>query len=129
MQDTRTTRSGPGTKAANGLVLVLGLWLMVSWLLYERNRGFAFDGERHMYVGIIAGAWLMTFAAYQLLSGASRLASTLTVWTGIVLILLPIALRYGYLDRNALAYANHIITGLLVIGAGVYTSKRTTSHE
>lgn len=122
MQTTqsRTTTTRPLT----GLVLGAGLWLLVSALIL----GYT-EATRALGVGVGAGLVLTALATVQLLGGTSHVLSVLMVWTGVVLLLAPFALQYGYLEPVVAAMVNHVVVGVLVVVAGFLLSRRTASRR
>lgn len=122
MQNTRSRTAT--TRPLTGLVLGAGLWLLVSAVLL----GYT-DATRALAVGVGAGLVLASLATVQLLGGRSHVLSVLMVWTGVVLVLAPFALQYGYLEPVVAAMVNHVVVGLLVVAAGVLLSRRTSSER
>lgn len=117
----QTTASRTTTRPLTGMVLAAGLWLLVSWLVLGHE-----DATRAVTVAVGAGVALTTLAAVQLLSGPSHLLSVLVVWTGVLLVLAPFALRYGYVEPVVPAIVNHLVVGVLVVVAGVVLARRTS---
>lgn len=53
----------------------------------------------------------------------------LVMGTGLGLVIAPVALRYGYLDRVVPAYVNDIAVGLVVLSAGFWLSRQGPHHS
>lgn len=121
--DLRTPRhERQAARAPLTVVLVAGLWLLVSWALlgYE-------SAQRAVIVQVIAGVLLVVLAGMALTGRVGHRACVAVVVVGLVVAAAPVFIRYGYLDREVLAYVNGIFTGLLVAAAGVVAAKRAST--
>ena len=112
--------SSAAARAASGLVLLAGIWLLVGWLVL----GYS-EAQRAVPVDIGAGLALVALAGYQLLDRPSRRASSLVVWVGVLLVVAPFALQYGYLEPVVAAIVNQLVAGVVVIGAGIAAARAT----
>lgn len=110
-----------GARAAHGVTLLLGVWLLVGWAVL----GHAY-AERAVTTALIAGTVLIVLSIKQLLAGPAHWASVSLVWVGLALVAAPVVLRYGYTDRVDAAYANQIAIGLVVGAIGLWSARRTT---
>lgn len=120
MADHKTRESN--ARAVLSIVLVAGLWLLVS----AQVLGYGAGGDRAVAVEIGAGIALVILSALQLATGASHRLSVLVVWVGVLLFVAPVVLRYGYLDRIEAAYVNDMLTAVVVIAAGVLAARWTS---
>ena len=109
------------TRAPLVVVLLAGAWLTVA----SRLLGYE-EASRAVPVEVTAGIALVVLAGVQLIDVPSRSLSRLVVWTGAILVMAPVALRYGYIERIVPAYVNHIAVGLLVLAAGLVTARQAT---
>lgn len=116
----RTTDSRPATRPVTMLVLAAGVWLLVGWWILGYQ-----GATRAVSADVVAGLVLTSLATMQLLSGASHLLSVLTVWTGLGVVLAPLALQYGYFEPVVPAFLNDLVVGVVVVGAGVVLARRT----
>ncbi len=93
------------------------------WLL---GYGYA---QRALTVDVLAAVVLLALSSLRLLAwSASRGVPVLVMSTGMLLVIAPVVLRYGYLDRVVAAYVNDIAVGLVVLAAGFWLS-RQGPHE
>ena len=116
MTDSRATTTRPLTC----LVLAAGAWLLVGWSIL----GYG-DATRAVFVDVLAGLALMSLASVQLLYGPTHRLSVLMVWTGLAVALAPLVLQYGYVKPVVPAFANDLIVGVVVMGAGALLARRT----
>ena len=120
----RSGRSSAPSRAPALIVLVAALWLLAAWWLL--GYGYA---QRAVTVDVLAGLVLLALSAFRLLAwSASRGVPVSVMSIGMLLVIAPIVLRYGYVDRVVAAYVNDIAVGLIVLAAGFWLS-RQGPHE
>ena len=115
------TRPTSATKAAGGVSLGAGAWLLVSAFVL----GYV-DVTRALFVEVVSGLGLIALGFLLLRGLGGRLASIAVVWIGLLLAFLPVALRYAYFDREELAYVNGIVVGVVLMAVGVWSAKSVT---
>ncbi len=121
----RATRSESKPGAPLLGLLAIGGWLPVSWLVL----GYG-DASYAAAANIVLGLALLAVTALQLGDGRPpNVLRTLTVGIGLLLVFAPIVLRAGDQGRSAAAYINTMVCGLLVVGLGVWTSRRAPSDD
>ncbi len=121
----RPTRSGSKPGAPLLGLLAIGAWLPVSWLVLRYG-----DASYAAAADIVLGLALIAVTALQL--GDDRpqnVLRTLTVGIGLLLVIAPIVVRAGEQGRSAAAYINTMACGLLVVGLGLWTSRRAPSDN
>lgn len=116
----RSDRSTVPCRVPGLVVLLCGLWLLVGWWLL--GYGYA---QRAVTVDVLAAVVLLALSSLRLLAwSASRGVPVLVMSTGMLLVIAPVVLRYGYLDRVVVAYINDIAVGLVVLAAGFWLSRQ-----
>jgi hypothetical protein len=111
-------------RAAHTLPLIAGGWLLFAGQVLGHG-----DAPRAVPVAVTLGLLLSAVSLLQLAKGPQHAPSVLLVWIGVALVAAPVLLRYGYIDRIAGAYVSQIVSGVVALAVGLWSSKVTTPKD